>query len=103
MAQVEKQVKKTQKAIVAEHLKKHGSISSWEAIELYRCTRLGARIYQLRRDGWQIRTVRDMHGNDVLGGFVSTEALQDWLLEAGFIFWLPLPDGMRLFFEQGAV
>lgn len=48
-------------------------------------------------------TVRDSHGIDVLGGFARTEALQDWLLEAGFIFWLPLPDGVRLFFEQGAV
>lgn len=67
MTQAEKQVKKTQKAIVAEHLKKHGSISSWEAIELYRCTRLGARIYQLRRDGWQIRTVAQAHRHSQTG------------------------------------
>lgn len=67
MTQAEKQVKKTQKAIVAEHLKKHGSISSWEAIELYRCTRLGARIYQLRRDGWQIRTVTQPHWHSKTG------------------------------------
>lgn len=71
MTQAEKQVKKTQKMIVAEHLKKHGSISSWEAIELYRCTRLGARIYQLRRDGWQITTVAQAHRHSQTGNFGS--------------------------------
>ena len=35
---------------VLEHLKKHGSITSWEAIELYGATRLSAIIFNLRQD-----------------------------------------------------
>ena len=43
---------KTQK--VLEHLKKYGSITSWEAIELYSATRLSAIIYNLRHRGYSI-------------------------------------------------
>lgn len=35
---------------VLEHLKKYGSITSLEAIELYGATRLSAIIYNLRKD-----------------------------------------------------
>lgn len=38
---------KTQK--VLEHLQKHGSITSFEAIDLYGATRLSAIIYNLRK------------------------------------------------------
>ena len=34
---------------VLEHLKTHGSITSWEAIQLYRATRLSAIIFNLRK------------------------------------------------------
>lgn len=34
---------------VEEHLKKHGSITSWEAIENYKATRLSAIIFNLRK------------------------------------------------------
>ena len=34
---------------VEEHLKKHGSITSWEAIQKYRATRLSAIIFNLRK------------------------------------------------------
>ena len=33
---------------VLEHLQKYGSITSWQAIELYGATRLSAIIYNLR-------------------------------------------------------
>ena len=39
---------KTEK--VLEHLKKYGSITSWEAIEKYKATRLSAIIYILRHN-----------------------------------------------------
>ena len=34
---------------VLEHLKKHGSITSWEAIQKYGATRLSAIIFNLRK------------------------------------------------------
>lgn len=38
---------KTQK--VLDHLKEHGSITSWQAIQLYGATRLSAIIFNLRK------------------------------------------------------
>ena len=35
--------------IIYKHLKEHGSITSWEAITLYHCTRLGHYILMLRK------------------------------------------------------
>lgn len=47
---------KTQK--VLEHLKLHKKITSWEAIQLYRATRLSSIIYNLRnRYNMNIRTI----------------------------------------------
>lgn len=39
---------------VQEHLEKEGNITSWEAIKLYRATRLSAIIYNLRKRGYNI-------------------------------------------------
>ena len=44
----------TQSNIVLEHLKKHGSITSWQAIQKYGITRLSARIFELRKQGFKI-------------------------------------------------
>lgn len=56
---------KTQK--VKEHLLKHGSITSWDAINLYGETRLSDVILKLRQKGWDIRTIMveftDRYGN----------------------------------------
>lgn len=46
----------TQSEIVLEHMRKHGSISSIEAFFDYGITRLSARIWELRRDGYDIKT-----------------------------------------------
>lgn len=46
--------KVSQVKLIADHLVKYGSISTWEAIELYHCTRLPARISDLRKKGWPI-------------------------------------------------
>lgn len=40
--------------IILEHLQKHGSITTWEAIQKYGCTRLSEYIRQLRADGYAI-------------------------------------------------
>lgn len=39
---------------ILRHLKDYGSITSWEAIEEYGCTRLSAVIYMLRQVGYII-------------------------------------------------
>lgn len=56
---------KTQK--VKEHLLEHGSITSWDAINLYGETRLSDVILKLRQKGWDIRTIMveftDRYGN----------------------------------------
>lgn len=45
-----------QRSLVRKHLNKHGSITSWEAIKLYGCTRLSSVIYDLRQEGMMIKT-----------------------------------------------
>lgn len=56
---------KTQK--VKEHLLRFGSITSWDAINLYGETRLSDVIYKLRQRGYDIRTIMcefsDRYGN----------------------------------------
>jgi hypothetical protein len=42
------------KEIILEHLLEHGSITSLEAIEKYKCTRLSQYILLLRKDGYII-------------------------------------------------
>ena len=44
----------TQTEKVLRHLKKFGSITSWEAIMEYRVTRISAIIHELRRAGYVI-------------------------------------------------
>lgn len=41
--------------IILKHLLDHGSITSLEAIEKYKCTRLSQYILLLRKDGYNIR------------------------------------------------
>lgn len=41
---------------IIEHLKEHKSITSWDAIQLYKATRLSAIIFNLRKKGMNIRT-----------------------------------------------
>ena len=60
--------KNTQREAIRQHLKKHKSITSWEAIDKYGATRLSGIIYVLRHDeGWQIKskdiTVKNRFGN----------------------------------------
>jgi hypothetical protein len=53
--------------LVREHLIKNGSITSWEAIQNYGATRLSAIIFNLRKNGMDIRTIMreetDRYGN----------------------------------------
>ena len=44
----------SQKDRILQHMEEHGGISPKEAIELYGCMRLGARIYDLKKQGIEI-------------------------------------------------
>lgn len=42
---------------VYAHLKKHKHITSWEAINLYKATRLADIVFKLKRQGFNIETM----------------------------------------------
>lgn len=48
----------TQEEKVLRHLKQFGSITSWEAIMEYGITRLSAKIFNLRKQGYEIESER---------------------------------------------
>ena len=55
--------KQSQKSKILNHLKTHGSITSWEAIEKYHVTRLAAIIKVLRDEGYNIITTMKSNGD----------------------------------------
>ena len=55
------------KELILKHLQDFGSITSLEAINKYKCTRLGHYIYLLRRDGLCISGVRVPFTHSVTG------------------------------------
>ena len=59
----------TQGQAILAHLKAHGHITSYEAFELYGCTRLSARIFDFRKLGYNIMTsdttTKNRYGNTV--------------------------------------
>lgn len=49
----------TQNDMILSHLRHFGSITPREALDLYGCMRLGARIWDLKHQGFDIRTARE--------------------------------------------
>ena len=47
---------KTQEEMVIEYMEKYGSITQLEALIAFRCMRLGARIWDLRKAGYAIKS-----------------------------------------------
>ena len=47
----------TQEEQVLDYMRKHGSITSWEAIWEYHITRLAAVVCNMRKDGYDIDTI----------------------------------------------
>lgn len=43
----------TQKERILQHLQKYGSITTWDSFTLYGDTRLGDKIYRLKRDNYK--------------------------------------------------
>lgn len=58
------------KQAVLDHMKSNGSITSMEAIELFGATRLSAIIFNLRKKGHDIETVKK-RGTDRYGHAVN--------------------------------
>ena len=52
----DKQMKMSQKDRIINYIREFGSISSWEAYSDLGITQLGARIDQLKKDGYEFRT-----------------------------------------------
>ena len=59
------------------------------------CDMGGAEVYLYGED----RHVYDAHGVDVFESEIADSGMADWLFDMGFVFWMPLPEGQRLFFE----
>lgn len=53
----------TQKETVLKHLQEHGSITDLTAYRLYAIRRLGARIWDLRDEGYKIKTENTIEKN----------------------------------------
>jgi len=49
-------MKTSQKTKIKEHIEKYGYITPIDALGRYGCFRLGARIFDLRNDGMNIKT-----------------------------------------------
>ena len=64
----------SQKAQIRAYLERGESITPLEALELFGCFRLGARIYDLRRDGMAIeRDMVERNGKQFASYFLSAE------------------------------
>lgn len=56
------------KELILKHLQTYGSITSWEAIDKYNCTRLGHYIWVLRnKDGYVISGTREPFVHSITG------------------------------------
>ena len=67
----------SQKAQVLAHLTEQDSITSWEAIQLYKATRLSAIIFDLKEDGHEIVMTRETSDDEKNGG-VNTLLTVNW-------------------------
>lgn len=66
----------TQRQQVLDHLRTQGSITSWEAITLFRATRLSGIIYDLRKDGYPITSTIETNGDRHYARYTLEEVAQ---------------------------
>ena len=59
---------------VAHHLVTKKKITSWEAIHLYRATRLADIIFTLRNEGWLIKTIMLQHDKTRYAEYILIKA-----------------------------
>jgi hypothetical protein len=65
--------KNTQTLKILRHLKTYGNITSLDAFEHYRATRLSAIIFRLREEGFDIDTKRIQHKEANFGKYVMLD------------------------------
>lgn len=53
----------TQKDKIIAYIKKHGSITPLDALREFGCMRLATRIFELKEDGYKIKTVIEKSKN----------------------------------------
>lgn len=66
----------TQRQQVLDHLKTQGSITSWEAITLFRATRLSGIIFALRKAGYPITSTMETNGDKHYARYTLEEVAQ---------------------------
>ena len=72
----------SQKEKILNHLKKFGSITQLEAINLYWDWRLSDKIYRLKKDGYNIKTeTLKVKRADKTDAYVSKYSLEDMIEE----------------------
>ena len=54
---------------ILEYLQKGNSITPIEALDKFGCFRLSARIWELKKDGYDIETVIETNGNKKLASY----------------------------------
>lgn len=70
----------TDKERILNHLKKYGSITQLEAIQLYWDWRLSDKIYRLKKDGYNIKTeTLKVKRADNTNAYVSKYSLEDMI------------------------
>lgn len=67
--------KMSQAKRVLEYMEKHGSISQAEAISAFSCYRLAAKIFDLRKEGYVIKTERVPFSNEYTNGYYAVYSL----------------------------
>lgn len=67
--------KVTQTRRVLDYMERHGSITQQEAIEAFSCYRLAAKIFELRKEGYVIETVRVPFRNEYTDGYYAVYKL----------------------------
>ena len=72
-------------ALVLNHLLKYGTITSWEAIQKYRATRLSSIIYNLRKEH-EIMSVTNEGENFCTYKYVCSNEHKDLLTKVGELY-----------------
>ena len=63
---METDAKVNQKTRILKYMEENGSITQWQAIKEFGCTRLSARIADLKKDGYSIES-DTVHSKNVYG------------------------------------
>lgn len=67
----------TQKDKVLKFLQARGSITSWQAIQEFRITRLSSIIFDLRKEGWEIDSENMKSKNSNANNFAKYTLIAD--------------------------